>query len=218
MKKIGLILVFFVFSCTQKIVKPLPFQEAISQFILEDQSIPSKKDPILFVGSSSFTNWKDVKIDLACQKIINRGFGGSTLEDLLSHKEVLFTIYKPKQIFVYCGENDIANKTPSIEVYNRWLRLYTYIRKHNKKAEIYFISLKPSPSRWHLKNEMQKVNEMIKSFIEKQSMTYFVDIWPMMLESLNTPKSEIFLKDSLHMNKLGYELWINELKSKIDCR
>jgi hypothetical protein len=63
MKKIGLILVVFVFSCAQKIVKPIPFQEAISQFILEDQSIPSKKDPILFVGSSSFTNWKDVKID-----------------------------------------------------------------------------------------------------------------------------------------------------------
>jgi lysophospholipase L1-like esterase len=150
--------------------------------------------------------------------IINRGFGGSTLEDLFSHKEVLFTTYKPKQIFVYCGENDVANKMPSIEVYNRWLRLYRYIRKQNKKAEIYFISLKPSPSRWHLKEEMQKVNEMIKSFTEKQSKTYFVDIWPMMLEGLNKPKSEIFLKDSLHMNKLGYDLWINELKSKIDCR
>jgi hypothetical protein len=61
MKKIGLILVVFVFSCAQKIVKPIPFQESIEKFVIEDQSISSKKDLILFVGSSSFTFWKDVK-------------------------------------------------------------------------------------------------------------------------------------------------------------
>ena len=211
--------VFVVTGCKSKQTVIFPFQEAIDQFITEDKKIINKDGVILFVGSSSFTYWKGVKQDLGCDKIINRGFGGSTLTDLINHKKTLFSTFNPKQIFIYCGENDVASseKISALDVLSRWKTLHNYIRRKNSKSQIYFISLKPSPSRWHLSNTMKEVNNLIKEYNRSVENTYFIDLWPHMLSQDNRPKAEIFLKDSLHMNNNGYDIWVDHLLPKIEC-
>src|SRR5437867_1345584 len=85
-----------------------PYYDDIQAFKKQDQSkFPSKKK-ILFVGSSSFTMWKDVASYFPKHTIINRGFGGSTLPDVIRYKEDIIYPYKPKQVVIYCGENDFA--------------------------------------------------------------------------------------------------------------
>lgn len=213
-----LILLFLGISCTSN--KVFPFQDAIDKFQIEDKQISTKTEVILFVGSSSFTNWKAVNQDLGCNKIVNRGFGGSTLTDLWNHRKVLFTTYKPKQIFIYCGENDLAQNESigSQDVLGRWQKLHRYIQKKNSTVPIYFVSLKPSPSRWRLKNKMMEANEAIKVYNDQQKLTYFIDIWANMLNIEGRPKSEIFTKDSLHMNNLGYDIWVDKLVPIIQCK
>jgi lysophospholipase L1-like esterase len=206
-------------ACKTRQTAALPFQDAIDKFKTEDALVKNKEDVILFTGSSSFTFWKGIKQDLGCKKIVNRGFGGSSLTDLINHRKVLFRTYSPKQIFIYCGENDLASNdriTP-IEVLERWKILHSYIRKKNKKCPVYFISLKPSPSRWHLRNEMMEVNKLIKAYNASVENTFFIDIWPYMITPSNVPKPEIFLKDSLHMNNNGYDIWVDHLVPKLDC-
>ena len=210
---------FLIAACKTKQIEELPFQADIDKFKIEDDLVKNKKEVILFTGSSSFTFWKGIKQDLGCDKIVNRGFGGSSLKDILNHRKVLFATYKSKQIFIYCGENDVASKekpTPN-EVLNRWKMLLSFIRKNNKSCPVYFISLKPSPSRWHLKNEMQEVNKLIKAYNASVDNTYFIDLWPHMLNESSLPKPEIFLKDSLHMNNNGYDIWVDHLVPKLDC-
>jgi lysophospholipase L1-like esterase len=211
------LLLIGVSSCRSK--KVFPFQEAIDNFQTADKTF-QKSDVILFVGSSSFTFWKAVQQDLGCKKIVNRGFGGSTLTDLWNHRKVLFTSYRPKQIFIYCGENDIAQNEEilSEEVLNRWKKLHKYIQKKNKNVPIYFISFKPSPSRWHLKDKMLETNASIRNYNYQQKQTYFIDVWPAMLTVEGKPKPEIFTKDSLHMNNSGYDIWVDKLMPTIDCK
>jgi lysophospholipase L1-like esterase len=57
----------------------------------------------------SFTKWTDVADYFPDKKIINRGFGGSRLTDLNDFADDLLAPYQPKQIIIYCGENDFAD-------------------------------------------------------------------------------------------------------------
>ncbi|HMP29185.1 MAG TPA: GDSL-type esterase/lipase family protein [Saprospiraceae bacterium] len=220
MKKFKIFICLFIILSSCQTKKTLHFQSDIDNFIVATNTSAQKSDIILFTGSSSFTFWKGVQQDLGCKKIVNWGFGGSTLDDLWNHRKVLFTTYQPKQIFIYCGENDVAKQdnTSTADITNRWQKLHAYIQKKNKNVPIYFISLKPSPSRWHLRTQMQEVNQMVKSYIAQQNQTYFIDVWPAMLNSDGRPKSEIFTKDSLHMNNNGYDIWVDHLMPKVECK
>ena len=85
-----------------------PFYNDIRAFKKQDSIQPPPRHAILFVGSSSFTRWTDVQDYFPKHRIINRGFGGSTLQDVIRYAGDIITAYHPKQVVIYCGENDLA--------------------------------------------------------------------------------------------------------------
>ena len=60
-----------------------PFYDDIQTFKKQDSTSFPPKHAILFIGSSSFTNWTDVQDYFPKHRFFNRGFGGSTLTDAL---------------------------------------------------------------------------------------------------------------------------------------
>jgi lysophospholipase L1-like esterase len=209
-KKLKLILLLAVAAFTLNAQEPLPpYWNDIQSFKKQDSLKPPKAGAILFIGSSSFTNWKDVQSYFPNHRILNRGFGGSTLQDVLYYAKDIVVPYKPKQVVIYCGENDLASSdtvTPSF-VMKRFELLYYFIRKHYPKIPIVFISLKPSPSRQHLMPKMEAVNKLVKHFLAGKSKSVFVNIYNKMLNPDGTPRKELFLEDMLHMNAKGYAIW-----------
>lgn len=186
-----------------------PFYKDIEAFKKQDLVAPPQKGSILFVGSSSFTMWKDVQKDFPAYKIINRGFGGSSLTDVIRYAPTIIYLYQPKQVVIYCGENDFVSSTNANAdtVYTRFSQLFGMIRKEVPKAHILFVSIKPSPSRAKYMPEMQRANAMIQSFLKKQAKTGYVDVYNKMLLADGSPMPDIFLNDKLHMNRSGYEIW-----------
>jgi lysophospholipase L1-like esterase len=186
-----------------------PFFNEIESFKKQDQANPPEIGSILFVGSSSFTNWKNVQSDFPTFKIINRGFGGSSLTDVIRYAPDIIYPYKPSQVVIYCGENDFvtSQNANADTVYFRFIKLFSMIRKELPKANILFVSIKPSPSRAKYMPEIVKANTMIQSFLKKKSKTGYVDIYYKMLLNDGSPMPDIFLGDKLHMNKSGYEIW-----------
>ncbi len=215
-KKIVLIfiLLFSIHSFAQKI----PFEKEIEAFRKEDSLKAPIKNMVLFIGSSSFTKWKSVQQDFPTIPIINRGFGGSTLLDVIRFENEVIYKYEPRKIVIYCGENDIASSDKGIPdvVFNRFKTLYKSIRKHYPKVPIVYISIKPSPSRWQLKDNQMETNRRISAFISKKKNIVFVNIWDKMLDENGNPKADIFTSDLLHMNKKGYQIWIDALNGKLN--
>ena len=167
-----------------------------------------KKSAILFVGSSSLRLWKDVADYFPGYDIVNRGVGGSTLPDIIRYSYDIILPYKPKQVIIYCGENDMASgEVKAEEVLRRFKTLYGIIRTNLPDAYIHFISMKPSPSRSRVFDEMKKANAMIKNFLQNQKKTGYIDVFNAMLDNNGKPKAEIFLEDQLHMNASGYAIW-----------
>lgn len=191
-----------------------PFWEDIQNFKKQDSIHFPPKNAILFVGSSSFTKWTDVQNYFPGYKIINRGFGGSSLPDVIRYGDDIIFPYHPKQIVIYCGENDLAasDTATSQIVFNRFKELFVLIRKKLPQVPIVFISLKPSPGRIMLMPKMVSANEMIKKFLSKKSNTGFVDVYHKMLKADGTPIDDIFLEDKLHMNAKGYGIWQKEIQ------
>ncbi len=208
-KRLKQIIFFLVFVSISFFANAQPFAKEIAAFKKQDSLSFPGTGKILFVGSSSFTLWKDVQQYFPEYPIINRGFGGSSLTDLIRYAPDVIFPYDPRQIVIYCGENDFAGDTslyPS-QVAQRFFDLFNLIRARYKKVPIAYISMKPSPSRQHLMARFNVANVMIKNFLKKKKRTAYIDVYKAMLKENGLPKDEIFLADKLHMNAEGYKIW-----------
>ncbi len=219
MKYLLYILTCFLLACNTnsepdtKTVATPPFWNDIQNFKKQDSVSFPPKNAILLIGSSSFTKWTDVQGYFPGYTIINRGFGGSTLLDEIRYVNDIVFPYQPKQIIIYCGENDLASSdtVTAPMVLDRFKQLFQMIRDKTE-APIAYISMKPSPSRRHLFPKMREGNQLIKDFLATQKNTAFIDVHQKMLGPIGEPISEIFLDDSLHMNAKGYAIWKKEIE------
>jgi lysophospholipase L1-like esterase len=141
--------------------------------------------------------------------VINRGFGGSSLPDLIRYADQIIIPYHPKQVVIYCGDNDFAvsGSLASDSVAARFKRLFWIIRTNLPRASIAFISVKPSPSRVRFMAKEEQANNAIKAFLAGQQNTSFIDVFHLMLGEDKRPIPSIYLPDSLHMNARGYAIW-----------
>jgi lysophospholipase L1-like esterase len=199
-----------IIACTVRInAQQQPFYDEIQNFKHQDSINPPPQHAILFVGSSSFRKWTDVQSYFPGYTIINRGFGGSTLPDVIRYANDIIFPYHPKEIVIYCGENDFPadDNTTAAMVFERFKTLYAIIRSKMPDVPVVFISIKPSPSRRQYWPKMIEANQMTKDFINTQQHASYVDVDQPMLNGNNQPKAEIFLEDSLHMNAKGYAIW-----------
>ena len=186
-----------------------PFKEEIVNFKKMDSLSFPGKHLILFAGSSSFRKWTHVQEAFPTHPIINRGFGGSTLPDLIYYANDILFPYDARQIVIYCGENDIAaSDTVTAEtILLRVKQLFALIRTRQPKTEIDFVSIKPSPSRIQFRQTVEKSNQLIQAFIAKQPHSKYINVFDAMLNQDGSIREDIFLEDRLHMNEKGYAIW-----------
>ena len=204
------IILFALILCTGNIcVNAQPFISDIQNFKKQDSINPPPQHAILFVGSSSFTKWTDVQNYFPSYPIINRGFGGSSLPDVIRYADDIIFPYHPKQVVIYCGDNDLAfsDSVTSSMVFDRFRKLFMLIREKMPGENIVFVSIKPSPSRARLMSKVEEANNMIKQFLSAGKNASFVDVYHLMLDKDGKPIDDIFLQDKLHMNAKGYAIW-----------
>jgi lysophospholipase L1-like esterase len=195
-----------------------PFWNEIADFKKQDSVQHPPSGAILFVGSSSFRKWTNVQSCFPGYTIINRGFGGSTFPDVIRYAGEIIFPYHPKQVVIYCGDNDLAvsDSITATMVYNRFVHLYELIRSRLKNVDILYVSIKPSPSRQKLMPRMEAANDMIRNFMAKYSHAAFVDVYHPMLTPQGQPIDSLFVSDKLHMNEKGYKIWQQALLPYLD--
>ncbi|WP_295211422.1 GDSL-type esterase/lipase family protein [uncultured Chryseobacterium sp.] len=213
MKKIFSAFLLLTFALFFSQEKPMFWQD-IQRFKQLDQENPPAKNAILLVGSSSFTKWTDVARYFPDKTIINRGFGGSRLTDLNYYANDLLNPYQPKQIMIYCGENDFADndQLKADVVVDRFKTFYKKIRSKFPNIEVDYISIKYSPSREKLWPQMKEANKKIAAFMKKQPRSAFIDITKVMQDGQGNVRKDLFVEDMLHMTPEGYRLWTSVMK------
>ncbi len=208
------LLVFFLFPFSKDttLQEKHPFEEEILAFEQADrEEFPSRR-AILFTGSSSIRLWEDLAARFPDKKVLNRGFGGSGLEDLTYYANRIIYPYKPKQIIIYAGENDIAAGKSPEQVLTSFQTLIKVIRKQLPRTPIAYISMKPSPSRSDKLLQISQANSLIKEYLRTVKRATYINVFDKMLDENKQPRPELFVLDNLHMNKQGYDIWTETIR------
>jgi lysophospholipase L1-like esterase len=209
-----LAIVVFSFPVASRLQAQQPaFYDEIAAFKRQDSIAPPPKGAILFVGSSSFRFWEGLAASFPGYDVINRGFGGSSLPDVIRYAADIIFPYQPRQVVIYCGDNDLAisDSVSAHLVFDRFVRLYDTIRSRMPAVDILYVSIKPSPSRERLMPRMAEANQLIAGFLRDQEHAAFVDVYHLMLKPDGHPIDELFRGDKLHMNARGYLIWQNAI-------
>lgn len=191
---------------------PTRFEPEIQAFEAQDRDSPPPHGAIVFVGSSSIKNWSDVTSDFPSDPVLNRGFGGSTLADVLYYFDRVILRYRPRLVVLYAGDNDLAmGRTPD-RVLSDFRLLVKQLRSRLPGTRLAYLSIKPSPARRAYLKAVRKANRLIRTEIARDRLTSYIDVFTPMLGPDGQPRPELFGSDSLHMTRAGYQLWRNLLK------
>ena len=183
------------------------WENDIQDFEQSDATNFPDSGAVLFTGSSSIRMWSSLEEDFPEFSVINRGFGGSEMSDLVYFAERIILPYKPRHIVIYSGDNDIAaGKTPEC-VLADFKKLIELIHAQLPETRITLISIKPSIARWEKVEQMRIANELLKQYIESHSLLSYVDIFTPSIGADGNPRQELFLEDGLHLNAAGYNMW-----------
>lgn len=195
------------YAQSNKLERQRQFEPEIKAFEEADKTNPPVKGGVLFIGSSSIRLWKSLAEDFPRARVISRGFGGSHVEDSVDFADRIVFRARPRLIVFYAGDNDIeSGKSPAV-VLKDFQKFVTLVHQKLPRTRIAFISIKPSPARWHLAEKLKEANRLIKVFIERDRRLDYIDVFSSMLGKDRKPRAELFLEDRLHMNEAGYTLW-----------
>jgi len=186
---------------------PTRFEADIQAFERADLTTPPPENPVLFVGSSSIRMWTSLATDFPDYPVMNRGFGGSYMSDLLYYFDRIVAVYDPALILVYEGDNDLSGGKSADQVYGEYLQFVALVEEQLPQADVAFIATKPSPSRAQYVEVTRQLNERLEDLAATDSHLWFIDVFTPMLDENGQPRPELFGSDMLHMNAAGYELW-----------
>lgn len=187
---------------------PSRWKSSLDAFAKADKEKLPPPGGVLFVGSSTIRMWTDLSRDFRHMPVvINRGFGGSSMADVHAFARELVIRYKPSQVMVYAGDNDLAEGRSPEQVLDSFKLFVAGVRSELPGTRISYISIKPSPLRDALLPKVREANALIAGHIRTLPNTGYVDVFGPMLDASGKAKAELFLPDRLHMNETGYHLW-----------
>jgi lysophospholipase L1-like esterase len=212
---------FFLLACAPQAAPPAPRQVVpqaavsgpsqwepdIQRLETADRTNPPRDGGFVFVGSSSIRMWQTLESDFPGLRVLNRGFGGSELSDVVQFADRIVVRYKPRVVIVYAGDNDLAaGKTPA-QVFADFQSFVAIIHRELPETRVAFVSIKPSIARLNIIDKVRQTNQLIRDYVRTDDKLAYVDVFTPMLDVSGQPRQELFLEDGLHMNAKGYAIW-----------
>ena len=186
---------------------PSIFEPEIRAYEAVDRRTPPPKHPILFVGSSSFRLWTNTSTAFPGQVIVNRGFGGSTMRDLLFYFDRIVVPYHPRAVVVYEGDNDLAQGRTPESVAADYVEFLDRTARQLPGTPVILLAVKPSQSRRTQMEAQRNLNARLQAFAAHREGVSFADTFSPVLDPRGEPDSRYFMPDRLHLNPDGYAVW-----------
>ena len=195
-------------------IPPEVWETSIGAYEASDVESPPDPGSIVFTGSSSILLWDTLAEDMAPMAVLNRGFGGSVIAHVTHFADRIVLPYEPSAIVLYAGDNDIAFGLSSDCTFRDFEAFVEHVHAAAPDTPIYYISIKPSPARWALWEDMQRANQLIEARTKTDPALHFIDVSEAMLDEQGEPIEELFV-DGLHMTPAGYQLWTSIVRPRL---
>ncbi len=209
-----IVLAIAALRCSASAAEPAAYPDParlaaeVAAYAAADSLAPPPQGAVVCVGSSSLRFWHGtIAADLAPLEVVPRGFGGSTMLDLLHFAQPLVLACRPRLILLYEGDNDIDFGVPPAEVRATFDRFVALVHAELPQTRIEVLAIKPSPARWSRWPAMREANRLLAAACATDSLLGYIDVATPMLGADGLPQRELFLPDMLHLNEQGYALW-----------
>jgi lysophospholipase L1-like esterase len=189
---------------------------SFAAFDADDRAHAPPAGGVLFVGSSSIRLWDGLETQFdALPVVVKRGFGGSSMADCAQHLDRLVTRYRPREVIVYAGDNDLAEGRSPAQVLESFQVFVDGVHRELPQTRIDYLSIKPSPLRAPLLARIRETNALIRDYVAQHARLGFIDIFTPMLGPDGAPRRELFRADALHLNDAGYALWRRVISERV---
>ena len=162
--------------------------------------------PPVFYGSSSIRMWETLAEDVD-PRVLNLGFGGSTLAACRHFFARIVPPAHPRSLLLYAGDNDLGDGRGVDAVFADFRLLADEALEALGPIPFGFISIKLSPARYGIADRIRRLNELVREEVESRPSGYYVDVFSFMLDAAGKPLPELFQPDGLHLSREGYTLW-----------
>lgn len=197
------------------IQQPLDDRAALDREVQEISARPFDRNPdlplIVLTGSSSVRLWADADRAFPQAQVLNTGFGGSTMDALLDHYPALIGQYRPDQVYIGSGDNDLAQGRTPEQVQTNLRHLLNQIHQDLPEAKVVVVAAKPSLRRWHLRSAYEELNARFAALAAADAKVSYADVWTPLLTMDGNIRSDIYASDGLHLNDRGYRLYARQL-------
>lgn len=175
---------------------------------------PRKDIDVLFFGSSSIRLWNGLEEMMTPLSVVNRGYGGATVRDILVNYDKLMAHYNPKAFVVFC-DNDICGNEVDLTVsgvLDHYRLLFNRLDQDYPGVPVFFLSWKYSGLRAFMRDTQKLVNDVMADYASSSEQVTFVDVNTTLLQPDGDINQSLFESDNLHINRDGYLLWTSVLK------
>ena len=178
---------------------------------------PGSTPPVVFYGSSSIRLWESLATDLGDPRIVNLGFGGSTLAACDHFFDRLVVPRRPGSLVVYAGDNDLAGGRSAADIHGSFRSLLAKVDAFCGPIPFAFLSIKPSLAWWPMIDTIRAANAAIRDDLTRRPRSTYIDIDHAMLGPDGRPRAELFLEDGLHLSPEGYRVWAKRILAHRDA-
>lgn len=183
------------------------------------KSEPLIKGRVIFLGNSitEFGDWKKLLNDTT---VINRGIAADNTFGVLERLNDII-LRQPRKLFLKVGINDIQQGIPVDIIAKNIFLIVERVKAKSPQTEIYVHSVLPTndnvkneyPQAFNKSVQINSVNDLLKQQAKKNHFTY-VDL----NKELSDKDGKLNVKyadpDGLHLNEVGYQVWVNLLRTK----
>ncbi len=188
-------------------------REKIGEYL----TYPITTGKVMLYGSSFFTRWEydrakqqlrdatDGKLD-----VLNHGFGGATIDELLYHYPRLVAPYKPDVVVIRSGYNDIYQKLTAEEAFFLLQRLISWLKTDNPNIRIFLLNVFDTKSmREAYIPVFARYNQLMADFAAETENVEIFDINPFFYEKHEdigdrSKLRDVFVEDGLHLTDSAY--------------
>lgn len=172
---------------------------------------PIETGKVLLYGSSFFRNWGFERAakqwaQYGGLEVVNHGFGGATVDELLYYYHRMVLPYHPSAVVLRPGHNDLTRGLTPEEAWFLTERLITWLRTDWKDLPI--VILQVFDTKKYSNEERRCLNAqynlLMCQFAKENTGIHILDLDPFFHDENGTLK-DIFLEDGLHLPDAGYE-------------
>ena len=183
------------------------YEAEVRQLEANLHASPVGTDNVVFYGSSSIRLWTTLAQDFPDLNALNAGFGGSTLAACAWFFQRLVVPLSPRSVVFYAGDNDLGDGRHPEEVYLFFCAFAEKMQRLLPGIPLYYLSVKISPARWGLSNQIRSANKLIADEITRYPDWQYIDATTPLLGTDGRPRQEFFEGDGLHLSPAGYRVW-----------